>query len=328
MAGGKVILKDGEEMISTAKGRVVVTNGDVKTQYRNMDGVTQAFVDPNDVGEHPDVKVVTKYDELTTLANSETGTETVYACSVEGSGAITGAATFWERCKSLVGMNTQKTNQLVGQPLWEGETITEEKPAQKYESQDGKTVYTKIIRTKDASGKEHSYSISSDGTVYEWSYQKNRWEKQDYTIEEQYLEGLGIPKTEIAVAKAPTEKVTPQEKPSMLEAQMKRGEQEWEARRQYAMKLSICGEDGRTQCTEKDYFLPAGLNLEQLEKSGRGYVKIQPAPQKGLQGPITAPGYIVEVQKDPRGGYILQSIDSAVTFKPVGNKGVVKLISQ
>ncbi|MFH1331991.1 MAG: hypothetical protein ABIH63_01775 [archaeon] len=328
MAGGKVVLKDGEEAISTAKGRVIVTNGDVKIQYRNADGVTQAFVDPNDVGEHPDVKVVTKYDELTTLADSETGAENVYACSAEGTGAITGGATFWERCKSLLGMNTQKINELVGQPLWEGETITEEKETKKYETSDGKTVYTKIIRTKDASGKEHSYSMSSDGTVYEWNYQRNRWEKQDYTLEEDSLTSLGIPKTETALAKAPTETITPKKEPSMLGAHMQRGEQEWEARRQYAMKLSVCGDDGRTQCTQKDYFLPTGLSLEQLEKSGRGYVKIQPAPYKGLQGPITAPGYIVEIQKDPRGGYILQSIDSQISFKPVGNKGVVKLISQ
>lgn len=197
MQGGKVILENGEQTILTREGKSIkVTNGEMVTKYVTIDGVQQALVDPDVISGKPDVDITTKTGELVAIEDSETGTETIYACPAGSSGAavVTGAASILERCKAIVGLNTGGS--IVGKAMWaedKSEIAIEEDKLEKFDIH-GKTYYSKIIRSNKA-----TYSIFSDGSVRVWDDKKLDWIDADFTVTDEHLKYFGIPKTHEAV---------------------------------------------------------------------------------------------------------------------------------
>lgn len=241
LKGGRVVLDNGEQTMTLAEGKsVIVTNGGVVTRYTKIGGVEQELIKPNSIGENLDVSVATKYGEIVNIANDKTGVETVYSCPSEDTGAvITGAvdlgALYKKGCE-IVGINTG--NSLIGKK-WESETITEEEPLKSFE-RDGYVTYSKIIRTADPYGKEHAYSIASDGKIYEFNDEKLKWEEA-WVANKQLLESFGVPQTKEITPKPEVPPETPAQKIQQITKPVeekvlafeKLGNQKWENDRKY-----------------------------------------------------------------------------------------------
>ncbi len=311
MKGGKIALDNGEQTIYTKEGKsVIITNGGTVTEYRTIDGIQEALVSPESVGESIEVDASTKSGNLITVEDSKTGTETIYACPIEGSGAvvITGAVSLLERCKSIVGLNTG--NNMVGKPMWaedKSEVVVEEEKLEKFEIE-GKIYYSRIIRSTKA-----DYSIFSDGSVRIWDKDKLKWADADFTLTDEHLDYFGMPKTKEMIPVHVKETLSQSEQPSSLQQKAQKpdwvyayeqtGQIKWDKDRKYMENRGEGDIYGIAFYTEREM----------------GWITSLPNGQGSRSEPVKA-------VKDNTGKVIrYESVSSPLTYIPIGS-GKVKLV--
>lgn len=297
--GGKVVIDNGAQNIATnEKGEVTVTNGDFKITYTKIGGVPHTMMDPNSIGKSPDVAMSTTCGDISSIENPD-GAQTVYACPSSGTGAaVTGAASFFQRCTAALGVNTEKTNKFIGTELFEKQKITTVGPVIPYQRPDGTTDYTVSIETTDVAGNTYKYSLSSDGTITKWNPEKLEWEETDYMItSEADLKEFGVIREE---ATKPEPELSPVEKME------ERGRNAWDNLYQ----------DSKASGKLKEGQLYLGVQR-------KGYYYLQPSDK----GPVIInTDFAVRPIKDSAGNVIrFESYDGSKAFKPIGGGKVEQI---
>lgn len=291
MDGGKAVLNNGQETISAKKGDVKVTNGGMVKTYKEVDGVTQTLLDADSVGKNPDVDLNTKFGELACYDDSKTGEFTEYTCGETTTGAaVTGAASFYERCKAAVFGNKGEANQAVAQPEWQignvKGAITDEGKLEQTVLPNGEKGYKKDVWLRDSKGDLHQYRMYSDGSIYTWEDVK--WKDTNLALNKEGLEEWGF------VEKPKTTTTTPQQK-SIAEAYQDSWDQLWN-------KLRTAEKDKSMYYTVKSYH-------------GEGITYLQPNEGRNDVNMMRNSEFIVQPVKDQSGKTIaLEGIDSDIKF--------------
>lgn len=297
--GGKVVIDNGAQNIATnEKGEVTVTNGDFKITYTKIGGVPHTMMDLNSVGKSPDVAMSTTCGDISSIENPGEA-QIVYACPSSGTGAaVTGAASFFQKCTAALGVNTEKTNKFIGTELFEKQKITTVGPVIPYQKPDRTTDYTVSIETTDVTGNTYKYSLSSDGTIKKWNPEKLDWEETDYIVtSEADLKEFGVIREEVP---------KPEPELSPVEKMEERGRNAWDNLYQ----------DSKVSGKLKEGQLYLGVQR-------KGYYYLQPSDK----GPVIInTDYAVYPIKDSTGKIIrFESYDGSKAFKPMGGGKVEQI---
>ncbi|MCX6711672.1 MAG: hypothetical protein NT139_01370 [Candidatus Woesearchaeota archaeon] len=310
--GGKVILDKSEQTIYTKIDKsVMITNGDTITTYTTINGVQQVLVDPNSLSGETDVKITTKVSEFIATEDTET---TMYVCpmSQTSRSTITGAVSILEKCKIALGLNTE--NVIVGKSMWTDyptEIIIEEGKYEKF-YRNGKVYYNKLITTN-----KEVYSISSDGSVEIWKKQpKLGFYPADFTVSDEQLDYLGIPKTQIDPTKGLSE---PEGQSNYIEKKLQQSSKPIEDKINAFEKI---GE--KKYINDREY-------MESIKEGDVYGIAIQSGGEVGwvtsLPNGKGVRSDAVEVIKDSKGKIIrFESVSNQQTYIPIGN-GKYKLIT-